>query len=123
MRRSSSSAGSSDVAVRGAPPRNKLFRCIQMDIKDRDRQRKKLGPVSSVGYIDPQRSIGVALGQKDIRKDILKHRGKLKDSMLAEEIDSPGFLLLHEQAERELRAGRAEVASAYLDRALRYNII
>ena len=77
--------------------RNKLFRRIQMDIEDRDRLRKRLGPVRLVKYIDPQRSSAVALGQHDIRKAILKHRGKLENSMLAEEMDSPGFLLLYEQ--------------------------
>ena len=96
--------------------RNKLFRRIQMDIKDRDRLRKKLGGIKTVRYIDPQRDCSVEIGERDIRREIMKHRGRLKNSMLADEADNPGFLLLLEQAERELRTSRPEVATVYLDK-------
>ena len=36
--------------------------------------------------------------------------------MLADEADTPGFLLLIEQAERELKIGQAEIAATYLNR-------
>ena len=96
--------------------RNKLFRRIQMDIKDRDRLRKKMGGIRTVRYVDPQRDCSVELGERDIRREIMKHRGRLKNSMLADEADNPGFLLLMEQAEREMRAGRPEVATTYLNK-------
>ena len=85
-------------------------------------------------YIDPQRDVAVELGERDIRREIMKvgrgenifvqneyrkyflaqHRGRLKNSMLADEADNPGFLLLLEQAEREMRNSRPEVAATYL---------
>ena len=46
----------------------------------------------------------------------MKHRGRLKNSMLADEADNPGFLLLLEQAEREMRATRPELATTYLSK-------
>ena len=46
----------------------------------------------------------------------MKHRGRLKNSMLADEADNPGFLLLLEQAEREIRANKPEVATVYLNK-------
>ena len=48
----------------------------------------------------------------------MKHRGRLKNSMLADEADNPGFMLLLEQAEHELIAGHAEIATFYLDKYL-----
>ena len=45
---------------------------------------------------------------------LAQHRGRLKNSMLADEADNPGFLLLLEQAEREMRNSRPEVAATYL---------
>ena len=36
--------------------------------------------------------------------------------MLADEADNPGFLLLLEQAEREMKAGRPHIATTYLDK-------
>lgn len=87
-----------------------------MDIKDRERARKKLGPVRVVRYVDQQRDMGVVLGERDIRREIMRHRGRLKNSLLADEADNPGFLLLLEQAEREARGGRHLLAARYLDR-------
>ena len=54
--------------------------------------------MSPVSYVDPQRSMAVVVGVTDIRSEILKHRGRLKDSMLVDEPGGPGFLLLLEQA-------------------------
>ena len=60
-----------------------------------------------------------------------QHRGRMKISMLADEADNPGFLLLLEQvichnsavllyctgqAERELRTSRPHIARVYLDK-------
>ena len=86
------------------------------NVQDRDRLRKKLGGIKTVRYIDPQRDCSVEIGERDIRREIMKHRGRLKNSMLADEADNPGFLLLLEQAERELRTSRPEVATVYLDK-------
>ena len=85
-------------------------------VQDRDRLRKKLGGVKTVRYIDPQRDCSVELGERDIRREIMKHRGRLKNSMLADEADNPGFLLLVEQAEREMKASRPELATTYLSK-------
>merc|ERR1712066_183244 len=98
--------------------RNKLFRRIQMDIKDRERQRKKMGHIKTVRYVDSQRDVSVELGERDIRREIMKHRGRLKNSMLADEADNPGFMLLLEQAEHELVSGHPEIAATYLDKAV-----
>jgi len=38
--------------------------------------------------------------------------------MLADEADNPGFLLLLEQAEKEVRGGRPDLATIYLDKAV-----
>ena len=48
----------------------------------------------------------------------MKHRGRLKNSMLADEADNPGFMLLLEQAEHELIAGHPDIATFYLDKYL-----
>ena len=48
----------------------------------------------------------------------MKHRGRLKNSMLADEADNPGFMLLLEQAERELINGHSDIATVYLDKYL-----
>ena len=48
----------------------------------------------------------------------MKHRGRLKNSMLADEADNPGFMLLLEQAEHELIAGNPVIATCYLDKYL-----
>ena len=53
----------------------------------------------------------------------MKHRGRLKNSMLADEADNPGFMLLLEQAEHELIAGHPDIATFYLDKYLRLNFI
>ena len=58
------------------------------------------------------------LGERDIRREIMKHRGRLKNSMLADEADNPGFMLLLEQAEHELIAGNPIIATQYLDKYL-----
>ena len=34
--------------------------------------RKKLGGVKTVRYIDPQRDVAVELGERDIRREIMK---------------------------------------------------
>ena len=49
-------------------------------------------------------------------KKIHENIFRLKISMLADEVDKPGFLLLLEQSEREMKAGRPEIASVYLDK-------
>ena len=83
-------------------------------------------------YVDAPRDCAVEIGETDIRREIMRHRGKYKqlflsqnvikhifrwkNSMLADEADNPGFLLLLEQAEREVKAGRPEIASTYLDK-------
>ncbi|XP_023321819.1 uncharacterized protein LOC111696448 isoform X2 [Eurytemora carolleeae] len=89
-----------------------------MDIKDRERQRKKLGPVEGVRYVDAQRDVAVDMGERDIRREILKHRGKLKSSTLADEADNLGFLLLLEQALKEMKSGSPVTALTYLDKGL-----
>ena len=93
-----------------------MFYLCLSSAQDRDRLRKKLGGVKTVRYIDPQRDCSVELGERDIRREIMKHRGRLKNSMLADEADNPGFLLLVEQAERELKASRPELATTYLSK-------
>ena len=84
--------------------------------KDLERQRKKMGNIRTVRYVDSQRDCSVELGERDIRREIMKHRGRLKNSMLADEADNPGFMLLLEQAEYELTAGHPEIATLYLDK-------
>ena len=77
-----------------------------------------MGNVKTVRYVDSRRDCSVELGERDIRREIMKHRGRLKNSMLADEADNPGFMLLLEQAEHELIAGHAEIATFYLDKYL-----
>ena len=77
-----------------------------------------MGNVKTVRYVDSRRDCSVELGERDIRREIMKHRGRLKNSMLADEADNPGFMLLLEQAEHELIAGHPDIASNYLDKYL-----
>lgn len=78
------------------------FSRITAQIKDKDRKKKKDDPkgTSMVAYVDSNRGgISASLGAKDLSGDIKKHRRRLKTEEDAEETDTPGFLLLSEQAE------------------------
>ena len=77
-----------------------------------------MGNVKTVRYVDSRRDCSVELGERDIRREIMKHRGRLKNSMLADEADNPGFMLLLEQSEHELIAGHPDIATFYLDKYL-----
>ena len=78
------------------------FSRITAQIKDKDRKKKKDDPkgIGLVAYVDSNRGgISASLGAKDLSGDIKKHRRRLKTEEDAEETDTPGFLLLSEQAE------------------------
>ena len=49
--------------------KNKLFRRIEADIKERDRKRKPGRPET---YIDRDRLIAVSIGEHDIRESMIK---------------------------------------------------
>ena len=80
------------------------FSKITALIKDKDRRAKKENPEGAenlVAYVDSARA-ALSLGAKDLRGEILKHRHRLKNEEDADDTDSPGFLLLIEQAEWDL---------------------
>ena len=69
--------------------------------------------------ISGERSCGTGEGTSiSSNEDSQQHIKRLKNSMLADEADNPGFLLLLEQAEREMKAGRPQIATTYLDKYL-----
>ena len=82
------------------------FSKITALIKDKDRRAKKEQPDGAdnvVAYVDSARAaLTASLGAKDLRGDILKHRHRLKDQEDTDDTESPGFLLLIEQAEWDL---------------------
>ena len=82
------------------------FSKITALIKDKDRRAKKEKPEGGkeevVAYVDSARA-ALALGVKDLRGEILKHRHRLKNEEDADDTDSPAFLLLIEQAEWDMR--------------------
>ena len=75
---------------------------ITAQIKDKEKKKNKES-VDLVGYVDPNRGGITSLGAKDLSGDIKKHRRRMKTEEEAEEIDTPGFLLLSEQAEWEMQ--------------------
>ena len=80
------------------------FSKITALIKDKDRRAKKENPegkTTSVSYVDSTRA-ALDLGSKDLRGEILKHRHRLKNEEDTDDTESPGFLLLIEQAEWDL---------------------
>ena len=44
--------------------------------QERERQRKKMGAIKTVRYIDAQRDCAVEIGERDIRREIMRHRGR-----------------------------------------------
>ena len=78
------------------------FSRITAQIKDKERKKNK-EEVDLVGYVDSNRGGITSLGAKDLSGDIKKHRRRLKTEEDAEETDTPGFLLLSEQAEWEIQ--------------------
>ena len=75
------------------------FSKITAQIKDKDRKKKK-EVINLVEYVDKNRAVvSAALGAKDLSGDIKKHRRKLQTEEDADELDTPAFLLLSEQAE------------------------
>ena len=125
--------------------KNKLFRRIEADIKERDRKRipgRKGGCelpgtcavtfflFSCTGrpeeYIDRDRLIAVSMtGQVDIREQMLKQRfflssksgsGSVFSSLVATE--NHGHKILVEQAVHEMKRGANKVALSYLNKAL-----
>ena len=84
------------------------FSKITALIKDKDRRAKKENPegkTTSVSYVDSTRA-ALDLGSKDLRGEILKHRHRLKNEEDTDDTESPGFLLLIEQAEWDLNVSR-----------------
>ena len=77
-------------------------------IKDKERRKKKEkkepesgGKDDVVCFVDSTRA-ALAVGAKDLRGEILKHRHRLKNEEDADDTDSPAFLLLIEQAEWDM---------------------
>ena len=75
-------------------------------IKDKERRKKKEKPESGGKdnvdcFVDSTRA-ALAVGAKDLRGEILKHRHRLKNEEDADDTDSPAFLLLIEQAEWDM---------------------
>ena len=96
------SAGQKDVmTLRG---KNQFSR-ITAQIKDKERKKLK-EEVDLVGYVDSNRGGITSLGAKDLSGDIKKHRRRIKTEEDAEETDTPGFLLLSEQAEWEIQVNK-----------------
>ena len=54
--------------------------------------------------------------QRVIKEENNPKDHRLKNSMLADEADTLGFFLLLQQAERELKTGKPEISSTYLDK-------
>ena len=119
-RRQHSNASGSSLSLDGSQDRASLagekakasmrgknqFSKITALIKDKDRRAKKEQPDGAdnvVAYVDSARAaLTASLGAKDLRGDILKHRHRLKDQEDTDDTESPGFLLLIEQAEWDL---------------------
>ena len=76
-------------------------------IKDKERRKKKEKPEAAGKeaavdcFVDSSRA-ALAVGAKDLRGEILKHRHRLKNEEDADDTDSPAFLLLIEQAEWDM---------------------
>ncbi len=116
-----------DAALRAEQDRlralrkNKLFRRIEADIKERDRKRVPGRPEQ---YVDRDRIIAVTLGETDIRETMMKQRMFLTKSTSGSPSgigfeESQGFKVLVQQAEYELHRAEFERALSYLNKAIK----
>ena len=115
--------------------KNKLFRRIEADIKDRDRRRipgNGTIPILSrnlslllivIGkpeeYVDKSRVIPVSLGPPDIRTSMLKQRTFLSKSVFFMQEEQQGHKIFVEQAAHEMHKGSYDLALVYLKKAIR----
>ena len=96
--------------------KNKLFRRIEADIKERDRRRV---PGRPEDYVDPNRGISVNLGPSDIRTSMLKSRTFLSKTYVFMQEEQQGYKVLVEQATHEMHKGAFDRALCYLNKAIR----
>ena len=114
---SKAKSGSQKVAHRDRNlKKNKLFRRIEADIKERDRRRV---PGRPEDYVDPNRGISVNLGPSDIRTSMLKSRTFLSKTYVFMQEEQQGYKVLVEQATHEMHKGAFDRALCYLNKAIR----
>ncbi|TRY79374.1 hypothetical protein TCAL_09828, partial [Tigriopus californicus] len=94
--------------------KNKLFRRIEADIKERDRKRKPGRPEQ---YVDRDRIIAVTLGESDIRDTMVRQRMFISKNSNVVYEDEANYKVLIQQAEYELHKGAYGKALSYLHRA------
>ena len=112
----SKSKSSQQLANQRNLKKNKLFRRIEADIKERDRRRV---PGRPEDYVDPNRGISVNLGPSDIRTSMLKSRTFLSKTYVFMQEEQQGYKVLVEQATHEMHKGAFDRALCYLNKAIR----
>ena len=115
----SKSKSSQQLANQRNLKKNKLFRRIEADIKERDRRRV---PGRPEDYVDPNRGISVNLGPSDIRTSMLKSRTFLSKTYVFMQEEQQGYKVLVEQATHEMHKGAFDRALCYLNKAIRVRV-